>query len=62
MLKAKTKRSIARAVFALTMLFLIGIIGGVERGASDIKEAIIYLVPGAILMIVAGAKGGLYRL
>ena len=61
MFRTKTKRSIARAVFAFTMLFLIGIVGGVEHGNCSMREAVARLILGIIVLFLAGAKGGLYR-
>lgn len=61
-MRTKTKRSIARAVFAVTLLLMVGIIGGLENGYCTFKEAVIGLIPGMIILFVAGAKGDMYRL
>ena len=57
----KTKGKIARAIFGLSFLFILGVVGGMEHFTISVGAGMAYMAVGFCVMTLSGMKGGVFR-
>lgn len=60
-MRNRTKRKIARIVCGTSALFILGIVGGIEKFWLPIGTGIMWLVIGLAVFALSAIKGGLLR-
>lgn len=57
----KFRKKLCKIIFWLSVLFLFGIVGGLEKDYITMKESLKYFVIGFVTMYFTGYKSGFFR-
>ena len=60
-MRNRTKRKIARIVCGTSALFILGVVGGIERFCLPLGTGVLWLIIGFAVFALSAMKGGLLR-
>jgi hypothetical protein len=60
-MRNRTKRKIARIVCGTSALFILGVVGGIERSLPPLGEGALWLIIGFVVFVISGLKGGVIK-
>ena len=56
-----SKRKISRAICGTSALFILGVVGGIERSLLPLGTGVLWLVFGFVVFVLSALKGGLLK-
>jgi hypothetical protein len=56
-----SKRKISRAICGTSALFILGVVGGIERFLLPLGTGVLWLIIGLIVFALSALKGGLLK-
>lgn len=60
-MRNRTKRKVSRIICAISALFILGVVGGIEKFKLPLGTGVLWLIIGFAVFALSAIKGGLLR-